>query len=312
MTRLARIALALVLPLSLATPAQALQGSRPAFGVGVLRTQARGFDRILEQAESMRDLALRASAESLRQGTRLRLNQLFWHEGHTLNAVAWRAEYGGLSLLDVWGFMNVQSSPGSTQFVQVHLYDVTTDALGLNSLNLLTLASAQEALWTMEDTLEALAPMRQQNCADLAALGVEPGCAQVATYCTSTPNSTGQAARLEGSGSLDLDAELLLLLRATDCPPGQMGWFVMGREEVDIPFGNGTLCVGGSPASVLRISPGHPVMFNGLALKAIGRRDFEPYSLFTPGSTWRFQFIFRDSVGAGFDATNAVAATWEG
>lgn len=312
MTRLARLALALVLPLCLAAPAQAQQGFRHAFGVGVLRTQAEGLDRILEHVTFMRDLALRASTESISWEARLRLNELFWHESLAIDFVAWRAEYEGLALLEHTAIATVQSTPGGTQFTDILLHAVTTEALGVDTADLLTPANAHEARWEMEVALQTLSQVRQQNCADLAALGVEPGCAQVATYCTSTPNSTGQAARLEGSGSLDLDAELLLLLRATDCPPGQMGWFVMGREEVDIPFGNGTLCVGGSPASVLRISPGQLVQFSGLALKAIERRDFEPYSLFTPGSTWRFQFIFRDSVGAGFDATNAVAATWEG
>ncbi len=312
MIRLVRLALALALPLSLATPAQAQQGFRHAFGVGVLRTQGQGLDRILENAESMRDLALRASAESLRRGTRLRLNELFQHESLAIDLVAWRVEYEGLGLLEHTAIATVQSSPGGTQFIDVLLPAVTTEELDIATADLLTPASAHEALWKMEVALQTLSQVRQQNCADLAALGVEPGCAQVATYCTSTPNSTGQAARLEGSGSLDLDAETLLVLRATKCPPGQMGWFLMGREEVALPFGNGTLCVGGSAASLLRISPGEYVPENGQILAAILRRDFEYYSLFTPGSTWRFQFIFRDSVGAGFDATNAVAATWEG
>jgi hypothetical protein len=129
--------------------------------------------------------------------------------------------------------------------------------------------------------------------------------AEVSNYCTSTANSSGWPARMDYRGCPSLLPNDFTLL-ASSVPLNQPGLFFAGPDQVQVLFGNGTRCAGGSP--VLRLPP---FVVSG----ADGRFEY-PLDLqsalattLTAGSTWNFQAWFRDPVagGAGFDFSDGLS-----
>ena len=123
-----------------------------------------------------------------------------------------------------------------------------------------------------------------------------------ANYCSSAANSSGSAAVISVSGSTSVAANNFTLSATT--VPAKPGLFFYGASQVDVPFGNGRLCVG---APLARLS----VVF-GVAGTASFTYDLNlppaaPAQI-TAGSTWNFQYWFRDTgVGVGFDTSDAVS-----
>lgn len=123
------------------------------------------------------------------------------------------------------------------------------------------------------------------------------------SYCTSGANG----AEIQAYGS-DSVAANDLLLRATGAPVNQNGLFYYGDSQIQVPFGQGFRCVGGSQG-VFRLQP---VVNSG----AGGVLDYqvdlanppEVSGLVTPGSTWNYQAWFRD--GMDFDLSDAVSVTF--
>ncbi len=134
-------------------------------------------------------------------------------------------------------------------------------------------------------------------------------CGPPAVYCSSTPNSSGQAASIDWAGSSSLVAGDLTLV-ASGCPPLRTGLFYCGPTTLSQPFGNGVRCVGGA---LLRFAPlqtdaqGAAAQAVDLASVALG---VSPTGL-QPGSPLHFQFWFRDPAagGAGFDLSDGLAVT---
>jgi len=122
-------------------------------------------------------------------------------------------------------------------------------------------------------------------------------------YCTSTPNSSGLPGLIAAGGSFVV-GDNDLQLSASQLPPGQFGIFYYGPNQVQIPFGNGFRCVGGS---VFRL-PVLTIDSQGSAAFSPDLTNLPPGGDITPGSTWNFQFWFRDppAGGAGFDLTDGV------
>jgi hypothetical protein len=118
------------------------------------------------------------------------------------------------------------------------------------------------------------------------------------SYCASTPNSTGGAAEIAALGSASL-ADDHFVLRAAPVPDQPFLFFV-GPDAAQLPFGNGTLCVGGGLQRLL--PPGLPT--GDVALRCV---DLAAAGITTPG-THRFQCWFRDPVagGAGFDLSDGL------
>ncbi len=119
-------------------------------------------------------------------------------------------------------------------------------------------------------------------------------------YCSSAPNSTGASAFIGWSGSLSLSANNFTInaTRVPDLP----GLFFFGPCQVELPFGNGSRCVGGQ---LIRL----PVVIgNGgvasspvdLGLMGIGLGDIN------------FQYWFRDppAGGAGFNLSDGLQASF--
>jgi hypothetical protein len=130
-------------------------------------------------------------------------------------------------------------------------------------------------------------------------------------YCTSTPNSTGAAATLSADGSLSLVANDTFL-GAHSCPPGCLGIFFYGGSGIQLPFGNGYLCVSPLDPGLLRVAPAMPVDAGGEAHCHLDLESLPTSGPITAGSTWCFQFWFRDpkAGGAGTNLTDALRLTF--
>lgn len=139
-------------------------------------------------------------------------------------------------------------------------------------------------------------------------------CDDESNYCVAAPNSisaTGCTMNYIGSISI---ATNQFKLSAGPFPQPMIGQFLYSAGQSQTPFGNGFLCLGGG-SSVMRIFP--PVVGGQQAGMGVPI-DFQapPYSsgpgAITPGSTWNFQFWYRDAVAppSFFNLSNALRVTF--
>jgi hypothetical protein len=126
-------------------------------------------------------------------------------------------------------------------------------------------------------------------------------CEPPQNVCTSEVNSGGTSSIMEWAGSTSLEANDFVL-KAREAASNQMGLFFYGGSTIDVPFGNGHLCVGSMPVGVKRLVPPVMVGFLGNASRSV---DYgQPPMNSGPGriqvgSTWYFQFWFRDPAAGG-------------
>jgi len=129
------------------------------------------------------------------------------------------------------------------------------------------------------------------------------------SYCTSTPNSSGAPGVISASGNPSL-ALNDLTLSAESCAASNFGIFFYAENQVQVVFGDGFRCAGGT---IHRLPP---PLFTDAA--GAGQRvlDFQSPPLGSgsgaalPGSTWNFQFWFRDPMGpggTGFNLTDGLS-----
>jgi hypothetical protein len=128
-----------------------------------------------------------------------------------------------------------------------------------------------------------------------------------ARYCASLPNSSGQAARIDTTGSLSISAADTHLL-VSGAPAGKVGLFLYGSTAVQYPFGDGYLCLSPISGAFFRI-PSPQILDAGGACDM--PLDFNALPAAGPihwGSTWNFQFWFRDPAagGSGFNLSDAL------
>ena len=132
------------------------------------------------------------------------------------------------------------------------------------------------------------------------------------SYCTSTANSNGTFASIHimGSESISMNA---MTLEARHCPPGKAGIFYYGTAAVQVPFGDGFRCAGGSVSRLRPVVIVDPAGFAQLT------PDFEAAPLgsgpgmVVAGDTRYFQYWFRDPAGpggSGFNLTNGQQVTF--
>jgi len=115
-------------------------------------------------------------------------------------------------------------------------------------------------------------------------------------FCESTPNSTGGAARIDSSGSTDVNGAGTFELSATDVPANTFGLFFFSPNEISpVPFGNGLRCLG-APFRRLPVTNAGP---SGVLQTTIDWSQPGTASVITPASTWSFQAWFRDAAGGG-------------
>jgi hypothetical protein len=121
--------------------------------------------------------------------------------------------------------------------------------------------------------------------------GNDPG----VSYCTSSPNSVSVAGcNITASGSTSISANDLVL-SAGPTPAGQPGIFYYGENAIQVPFGNGTRCVGGQTYRLYPFT--HPVGFT--ATHSVDMNSSPNVGVLVPGVTYYFQWWHRDPAGAG-------------
>lgn len=130
-------------------------------------------------------------------------------------------------------------------------------------------------------------------------------------YCFQGPNATGKPARLTVTGT-ESASEQTLVLSVRDCPAGIPGLFLLssGRESQFLANGSLELCLG---PEIRRLSPMATTGPAGVAIHALDFDDPPVAGSLLRGTTWYFQFAYRDGTGgsAGFNLSNAVAVTLE-
>ena len=130
-------------------------------------------------------------------------------------------------------------------------------------------------------------------------------------YCVASPHSAGSGAVISSFGSANLSGNGFVLVTG-NAIPGGTGLFYYGPEQIQAPFGDGVRCVGGP---VARLYPLLTADGSGSVLRTL---DFAspPASAgsheITAGSTWNFQYWFRDAAadGAGFNLSNGLSVTF--
>jgi hypothetical protein len=140
---------------------------------------------------------------------------------------------------------------------------------------------------------------------DLALAGSGLASCEVAPYCEFAPNSAGKGAALGIAGTVSVSSNDLVLV-ARRLPPGRSGSFVFGDLSRNVPFGNGTLCVGGT---LHQLGPVRPDALGNASYRVDFASPVPPVDLLQPGTTWYFQYTYRDPAGRGakYNASTALA-----
>ncbi|MBL8861778.1 MAG: hypothetical protein JNK02_07170 [Planctomycetes bacterium] len=141
---------------------------------------------------------------------------------------------------------------------------------------------------------------------------LDPACSGVDLLCATTQNSVGPGAILSTAGSTSVGLNSLRFL-VTGMPPNQVGSLVYSASTTPpIVWGNGLRCIA---APFQRLGPILPASPAGFLDRGV---DFTlpplasgPFAAL-PGSTWNFQYVYRDPAagGANFDTTNGAAVTF--
>jgi len=130
-----------------------------------------------------------------------------------------------------------------------------------------------------------------------------------ANFCTAAVNSTGQPAVISASGSGSLAANNLAL-RAGPLESGQPGIFYYGPDQIQVPFGDGFRCIGGTAGSIVRMFPFAVADGAGFMNYAVDN-TLPVHVQFVAGATLNFQAWFRDpSAGmTGFNLSDGLELT---
>lgn len=131
------------------------------------------------------------------------------------------------------------------------------------------------------------------------------------TYCMSSANSTGQPALLGMTGSPSV-LQNDFVLSVTDCPSGNFGLFIYGQGAANFPLGDGTLCISPFNPGLFRLMPVVQVGGNGGSGMAMDMNALPVGGAIVAGSTWNFQFWFRDALpgGSGSNLSSAMRASF--
>ena len=116
------------------------------------------------------------------------------------------------------------------------------------------------------------------------------------SFCVASPNSTGMAALIDARGCNEISDGILPL--SAGPVPDTSGAFFYGAMPVQIPFANGTRCVGGT---IFRLPLG-AIQGGELATDLDYTSPPQPAGQITAGSTWYFQGFYRDPAAGGAQA----------
>ncbi len=165
--------------------------------------------------------------------------------------------------------------------------------------------------WVRSASSEDMALM--ENILTWLSSGVSCGplCNIGTNYCTSTPNSTGLPALISATGSASVAANDLIL-RAQPVPAQQNGVFFYGLVQVQVPFGNGFLCIGAGGTGIARLTIENSGPAGVLEHELDNTMPTTAATQITAGSTWFFQAWFRDPAAGGalFDLSDGLSVVF--
>jgi hypothetical protein len=130
-------------------------------------------------------------------------------------------------------------------------------------------------------------------------------CGSVTPYCApagaNSVSPTGAALSARGCPSMIMNK---LILDVVDLPTNSVGIVFFGPQPASVPFGNGTLCIGGAIKRVLPAANSGSV---GAVAYALDFGDPDLADL-EAGSTFDFQYWYRDPAGspATFNVSSAL------
>lgn len=129
-------------------------------------------------------------------------------------------------------------------------------------------------------------------------------------------NSTGKRAFLGPIGTTSVSVDDLIFV-ANQMPAAVPVVLIMGPESVQLPFGDGLLCVGAGTVGYSRYTPKATSAVGtatwGPQLVEWGEANFPMNAWIDAGETWHFQAWFRDvdgPCGKGVNLTNGLALTY--
>ncbi len=140
------------------------------------------------------------------------------------------------------------------------------------------------------------------------------GCVDPTNYCATSPNSAGAGAVISGRGVPSI-GQNYFKVSADGAPAGQFGLFYYGSVPMSAPFGDGLRCVGAGTTGTFRLNPPVVIDPTGFAYRLL---DFTqppegsgPGKI-DPGSTWYFQFWYRDPAfgGSGFNLSDGLSVVF--
>jgi hypothetical protein len=185
---------------------------------------------------------------------------------------------------------------------------------GLCALTLPALASQQHPPSSQQQpqTLHALqTTVLSTSATDLGshgtpALPVVGGGGSAETYCQATLNSQGNSAAISYGGSLVLgDQSFSLAVTGHTIHAASFGMFTYGTQPTNVPFGNGYLCISPFAPGIFRM----PTQALTQPTIVLAMEDAAAqFAALTPGSTWYFQFWYRDpdAGGSNFNLSNGL------
>ena len=113
------------------------------------------------------------------------------------------------------------------------------------------------------------------------------------TYCTAAVNSTGFPANISFVGTLNL-ADNSFGMQTINLPPHAPSWgmYTYGQTQYNVPFGNGYLCISPFGPGIKRMATQH---LDAVTLTHDVFQVPTEAAYFQPGSSWNFQFWYRNS-----------------
>jgi len=130
---------------------------------------------------------------------------------------------------------------------------------------------------------------------------IDQVCPTPTTYCVGAANSAGPGALMTFSGTGALPQNNLTLI-TTGCPSSINGLYFYGEGQTQVPLGNGFRCIA---SNFKRL----PVTQTNIFGDASWTFDNTTAPWILPGSTWNFQFWYRDVPGGGalYNLSNALS-----
>lgn len=132
-------------------------------------------------------------------------------------------------------------------------------------------------------------------------------CPEPVDFCSPTNNTTGFPGGMVILGDNSVSANNMTL-QAFSIPAGNSGLFIYSPDPANMPLGEGNLCVGSMTLGfIIRLEPQAADIFGTVNYPLDIDNPSLPQGQITAGSTWYFQFWYRDPAagGSGFNFTNA-------